>query len=450
MTVNVTDLRTKLSTRLQALTGAEDSEDVLALTVALTNLSSNRFMSVTNYADLPNLTTFPMPSGSLVFVEQFNTMMMSVGTQWRGVDGRVPAPLLIAYAWGYNGNGRLGDNTTSGRSSPITVVGGITSWSQVSAGYHHNLGITSTGIAYAWGRNNFGQLGDNTTTSRRSPVSVVGGITNWTRVSAGSFHSLGITSAGIAYAWGYNGQGALGDNTSSSRLSPITVVGGITNWSQVSAGSLHSLGLTSTGITYAWGLNSSGELGDDTVSNRSSPITVVGGITSWSQVSAGYQHNLGITSTGIAYAWGLNNYSQLGDNTTSNRSSPVSVVGGISNWSKVSAGKNHNLGLTSTSIAYAWGNNVSGRLGDNTSSNRASPVTVVGGITNWSQVSAGRYHSLGLASTGIAYGWGRNSNGQLGDGTTSSRLSPVTVIGGLTNWNQVSAGGLHSLALKVG
>ena len=125
-------------------------------------------------------------------------------------------------------------------------------------------------------------------------------------------------------------------------------------------------------------------------------------------------------------------------------------MGGISNWSKVSAGKNHNLGLTSTSIAYAWGNNVSGRLGDNTSSNRASPVTVVGGITNWSQVSAGRYHSLGLASTGIAYGWGRNSNGQLGDGTTSSRLSPVTVIGGLTNWNQVSAGGLHSLALKVG
>jgi alpha-tubulin suppressor-like RCC1 family protein len=267
----------------------------------------------------------------------------------------------------------------------------------------------------------------------------VGGINTWSQIAAGSGHSFGITSGGILYAWGQGSYGRLGDNTTSNRSSPVTVVGGITNWSQVTTGNRHSLGLRYTGVLYAWGYGNAGRLGDGTTVNKSSPVTVVGGITAWSQISAGDGHCLGLTSGGIAYAWGSNS-GQLGDNTLTTRSSPVTVVGGITTWSQLSGGRFHSLGLTSTGVAYAWGYNVKGRLGDNTISSRLSPVTVVGGITNWGRLTASREHSFGSTSTGVMYAWGYNADGQLGDNTTSSRLSPVPVVGGITTWSQLSNG----------
>jgi alpha-tubulin suppressor-like RCC1 family protein len=113
----------------------------------------------------------------------------------------------------------------------------------MSGSYYNSIGLTASGIAYGWGRNSSGQLGDGTTTNRSSPVIVVGGITNWVQLSAGGGHSLGLTATGIVYAWGANNYGRLGDGTTTSRSSPVTVVGGITNWSQVSAGGDHNLGL---------------------------------------------------------------------------------------------------------------------------------------------------------------------------------------------------------------
>jgi alpha-tubulin suppressor-like RCC1 family protein len=218
-------------------------------------------------------------------------------------------------------------------------------WSQVSAGVLSSLGVTDTGVLYAWGSGGFGKLGDNTTINKSSPVTVIGGITNWSQVSAGSLSSLGVTDTGVLYAWGYGGSGKLGDNTIITKSSPVTVVGGITNWSAVSAGDSHILGLTDTGIAYAWGAGGSGRLGDNTIIDKSSPVTVVGGITNWSAIAAGSTHSLGLTDTGVLYAWGVGSYGRLGDGSAINRSSPVTVVGGITNWSTVSAGGAHNLGL---------------------------------------------------------------------------------------------------------
>jgi alpha-tubulin suppressor-like RCC1 family protein len=464
MSLNTTTLQTNLTTRLAALDGTETFEEILSLTAAIDNLTTNRFVSVLTYADLPNLTTTPLPSGSLIFVEEFNIMMMSVGTQWRGIDGRSyvePPPALVAYAWGgnyfYYSGGMLGDNTTTNRSSPVTVVGGL-QWTSVSAGYTHTLAIANTGIAYAWGQNSNKPLGDDTGTNRSSPVTVVGGITTWSQISAGGFHSLGVTSAGIAYSWGYNGHGRLGDGTAASKTSPVTVVGGITTWSQLSAGRSHSLGLTSAGIAYGWGQNAyGGPLGDDTITDRSSPVTVVGGITTWSKATTGSYFSLGLTSAGIAYAWGRGYDGRLGDDTATNKSSPVTVVGGITTWSQLSpnlgTSAHHSLGLTSAGIAYAWGSNPQGQLGDGTTIDKSSPVTVVGGITNWSELSTGRNHSIGRTSAGIIYAWGDNAgqesaSGQLGDNSTVNKSSPVTVVGGITTWTQISAGGFHNIALK--
>ena len=424
------------------IAGTPTDLEVTQLSVIDQSLTNSKLV-VQTYADLPSIVD---NKGRLVFVFDLGQYFYSNGLEWTDdytiFEG-------AAYGWGSNGEGRLGDNTITSTSSPVTVVGGITNWKQISAGTSHSLGVTSIGIAYAWGANDSRQLGDNTATSKRSPVTVFGGIMNWIQVSAGGSHSLGVTIAGIAYAWGSNSSGQLGDDTTSSRSSPVTVIGGITNWSQVSGGSTHSLGVTTTGIAYAWGAGGSGRLGDNTATNKSSPVTVVGGITNWSQLSAGGTHSLGVTSTGIAYAWGANSSGQLG-NGTLNRSSPVTVLGGITNWSQLSAGTSHSLGVTSTGIAYAWGIGNPGQLGNNSTANRSSPVTVVGGITNWSQLSGGGLHSLGLISTGIAYAWGSNVNGQLGDDTTTNRSSPVTIIGGITNWSQVSAGGTHSLGVNLG
>jgi alpha-tubulin suppressor-like RCC1 family protein len=393
---------------------------------------------VANFVSLPSAAN---NEGIMYYVTNENVYYFSDGTYWRkDFSSSLGTVSTIMYAWGSGGSGKLGDNTVAAKSSPVTVVGGITNWSQISNSNYHTLGLTSAGILYAWGSNSGGRLGDNTTSSRSSPVTPVGGINTWRQIAAGGGHSFGITSDGILYAWGLGSYGRLGDNTTSSRLSPVTVVGGITNWTQVTAGDRHALGLRSTGVLYAWGYGYAGRLGNNASADRSSPVTVVGGITSWSQISTGEGHNLGFTSGGIAYAWGGNGNGQLGDNTITARSSPVTVVGGITTWSQLSGGRFHSMGLTSAGVAYAWGYNAQGRLGDNTVAAKSSPVTVVGGITNWSRLTAGRAHSFGRTSAGILYAWGENTDGQLGDGTTSSRSSPVTAVGGITSWSQLSTG----------
>ena len=450
--LDITSLKSNVETAIAALSTSSSIEDLMLVAASVNNLTEYRIVSVASGTELPNLyddTGFP--SGTVFFVESLKVPVFSIGTKWYGLDGRLyrdDYPTTITMAWGYNVYGQLSDDTTVDKSSPVTVVGGITNWSSVSASLYHNLGVTDAGIAYAWGLNNNGQLGDNTTVNKSSPVTVVGGITNWSSVSAGLYHSLGVTDAGVAYAWGLNNYGQLGDGTTATKSSPVTVVGDITNWSLVSAGRYHNLGVTDAGVAYAWGYNVYGVLGDDTTVNKSSPVTVVGGITNWSSVSAGRYHSLGVTDTGVAYAWGDNDYGQLGDDTTVYKSSPVTVVGGITNWSSVSAGSYHSLGVTDAGVAYAWGDNDYGQLGDGSQYvNKSSPVTVVGGITNWSLIAAGFYYSLGVTDTGVAYAWGDNSSGQLGDNTTASKSSPVTVVGGITNWSSVSAGGYHSLGI---
>ena len=448
--INIEQLKQDLESAITGLDSESEVEDLMLVVAALDNLTDDRIISVATVDDLPEADS--LPSGSIFFVDQIAVLVFNSGLKWLGIDSRVlrdDEPILIASAWGANGNGRLGDDTLTNRSSPVTVIGGITDWASVSAGGYHSLGVTDAGIAYAWGFNSVGRLGDGTTTNRSSPVTVIGGITDWASVSAGKFHSLGITDTGIAYAWGYNSSGQLGDGTTTNRSSPVTVIGGITDWASVSAGGSHSLGVTDAGIAYAWGTNGYGRLGDGTTTSRSSPVTVIGGITDWASVSGGRDYSLGVTATGIAYAWGRNSNGQLGDGTTTPRSSPVTVIGAITDWASVSAGRYHSLGVTDAGIAYAWGRNDNGRLGDGTTTQRSSPVTVIGGITDWASVSGGGAHSLGVTDAGIAYAWGRNGDGRLGDGTNTDRSSPVTVIGGITDWASVSAGRYHSLGLYI-
>jgi alpha-tubulin suppressor-like RCC1 family protein len=136
----------------------------------------------------------------------------------------------------------------------------------------------------------------------------------------------------MLWGWGYNGKGQLGDNTTVNKSSPVSVIGGFTNWCQLSAGSKHSLGVRTNGTAWAWGYNNNGQLGDNTTTNTSSPVSVIGGFTDWCQVSGAYQASFGLRTNGTAWAWGRNTYGTLGDNSTSGKSSPVSIAGGFTDW----------------------------------------------------------------------------------------------------------------------
>ena len=168
-------------------------------------------------------------------------------------------------------------------------------------------------------------------------------------------------------------------------------------------------------------------------------------------MSAGYSHSLGVRSNGTAWGWGGGTVGQTGIGITGVVSSPVSVVGGFTDWIQVSGGQAHSLGVRANGTAWAWGLAYDGRLGNNSATGFPnSPVLVVGGFTDWVQVSAGNQHSLGVRSNGTAWGWGSNQKGQLGDSTTTQRNSPVSVVGGYTDWVQVSVSQERSHGIIAG
>ena len=355
------------------------------------------------------------------------------------------------YTWGTNNFGQLGDGTTTNRSSPVSVIGGITDWVQISAKGSNTAALRANGEIWTWGRNNFGQLGDTTITNRSSPVSLVGGITDWKQVSVGNFHMSGLRGNGTIWSWGVGSSGRLGNLSTASVLSPVSVVGGYTDWIQLSIGGANTTAIRSNGTAWSWGANSFGQLGDGSATDRSSPVSVVGGFTDWVQVSAGYIHVLATRSNGTAWGWGRNNFGQLGDNTVTTRSSPVSVVGGFTNWTRISAGNIHSTGVRANGEVWSWGSAGQGELGNGSITNRSSPVAISGGGA-WIETLAGSSFSIGLRTSGTMSSWGGNGGGQLGLGNTINRSSPVDVLGGsgYLAWTQiaVSAYGTHVAALR--
>jgi alpha-tubulin suppressor-like RCC1 family protein len=333
-----------------------------------------------------------------------------------------------AYCWGVSAYGRLGDGTTSDRLTPVAVVGGLL-FRQISAGVSHTCGVTTDFRAFCWGWNVAGQLGDGTTSNRLKPVRVAGGKLFRT-VEAGFMHSCGMSYPdNRAFCWGRNGSGQLGDGTMASHPTPVAVVGAL-QFRQVTVGYGHSCGVTTANWAYCWGDNQFGQVGDSTAGwIRVKPVRVRG-TRQYRQIDAGSKHTCAVTATdNRAYCWGRNDTGQIGDGTLTSRRWPKAVAGGLS-LRRVTAGGASSYGNTCAeatgSRAYCWGVNSTGALGDGTTTQRLTPVPVAGGLY-FSQVSAGALYACGKTSAGVAYCWGENGNGQLGDGTTLNRSTPVAV-----------------------
>ena len=278
--------------------------------------------------------------------------------------------------------------------------------------------------------------------SYSAPQLIAGGALNFSQMFSAFPTATGCTWYGLQpngtlYAWGGNSSGQLGVGDTTNRSTPTLVIGGY-SFSQIAINQIQAYGIATNGTTYAWGNNASGNLGDGTVISKSSPVAVLNSNTlKFVKIFAGngnsWGWSFGLTASGILYAWGANTYGALGVNDSNARSSPVAVSGGIS-FSTISVGNDHVLGLSTSGVVYAWGNNTYGQLGDGTVIAKSSPVAVLSGPFGGDpivQIVAGNLASLAITSKGTMYAWGENSTGKVGDSTTVNKSSPVAVSGGL-------------------
>jgi alpha-tubulin suppressor-like RCC1 family protein len=334
----------------------------------------------------------------------------------------------LAYCWGKNTNGQLGDGTKLGKGNPVLVQGGL-HFTQISAGDDHTCAVTGTGNAYCWGLNNVGQLGDGSTMTRTKPVAVKGGLV-FRQVRPGSRFTCGATTGDLGYCWGSNGSGQLGIATiESKKLVPTAIFGGF-KFRRVIAGGFHACGLTTLGKAYCWGRNVEGQLGINSTVRKLSPKPVVGGLTFTQVVTGGY-HTCGVTTDKRAFCWGLNNSGQGGDGTNALQHQVPTLVAGGHLFKGVSPGFARTCGIVTDSKMWCWGWNQYGELGVDPSVTQHLRTPHQIPSPSFSEVAGGiaAHHTCGLTSTGTGYCWGYGVDGQTGDGRLSISSSPQPVSG---------------------
>jgi len=354
------------------------------------------------------------------------------------------------WTWGANSEGQLGNNTSPNeRLTPITTSAGGSNWKQVSGGNYHTAAIKTDGTLWNWGYN-YGILGDNTLNIKSTPVTTFAGGTNWKQVSCGSYHTMAIKTDGTLWGWGFNSNGQLGTGNQSSFIcTPITTFAGGADWKQVACGYDTSAAIKANGTLWVWGFNGYGRLGINNTDSKNTPVTTFAGGTNWKQVDTSGSYMAAINTDGTLWTWGRNDYAQLGNNTTSERSTPVTTFAGGTNWKQVACGYRTTAAIKTDGTLWAWGRGGYGQVGNNSIEDGVStPVTTLTGGTNWKQVTYGNRFAAATKTDGTLWVWGNDGLG-IGEGG-SIRLFPVTTFAGGTNWKQVACGGYHMSAVTSG
>jgi alpha-tubulin suppressor-like RCC1 family protein len=347
------------------------------------------------------------------------------------------------WAWGTTPSGLFGNTANIDKTLP-TQTSGAANIVSFAAGRADIVAVRNDGAVLVWGSYSYGQVADGNIGRRSYPVQVRGftdvtaisattaqavalksdgtfwttgtnqvqGITGAISAAAGYMHYVAVMSDGTVRSWGSNSYGEYGNNTTTRSSTPVTALN-VSGIIAADAGMNHTLALKSDGTVLAWGYNGYGQLGDGTTTNRKTAVQV-SGLTGVVAVSAGYSYSVALKSDGTVRKWGINGSIQ---------------IPGLTGITAISAGNNHLVALKSDGTVWTWGSNDSGQIGNGTFGGYASTAVQVSGLTGAVAVAAGGFHTVALKSDGTAWAWGRNTSGQLGDGTLAGRATAAQVAG---------------------
>ena len=366
------------------------------------------------------------------------------------------------WTWGFNASGQLGNGETgtdTNKSVPVRVkgpegIGYLDGVIAIAAGGYHSVALKNDGTVWTWGSNAYGQLGDGSsgiTNNRSTPVQVkgpegIGYLDGVIAIAAGDGHTVAVKNDGTVWTWGLNVYGQLGDGTAADKNTPVQVkgpegIGYLDGVIAIAAGDGHTVALKNDGTVWTWGANTRGQLGDGTFSPRDRPVQVriddTAFLTDVTAIASGDLHSAALKNDGTVWAWGYNGRYQLGNGTTGEENRPVQVKGAggsgnLTDITAIAAGRNHSAALKSDGTVWTWGCNDNGQLGDGTTTSRSTPVQVKGPdgtehLTGVTAIAAGGDDSAAMKSDGTILTFGSNQYGQLGDGTGTDRNSPVSV-----------------------
>ncbi len=366
-----------------------------------------------------------------------------------------PSSTFTLHAWGNNQYGRLGDGSSTTRAAPVAVKSstGLVDMDIVAAGALHSLSVKG-GMLWGWGWNFFGQLSlPDSVPSSNTPLCGYPYLDGVTVVAGGTTHTLMLRKDGSVWGVGQNDFGQLGNgSTTSDNPNPFPVPALVSpgtklkDISALSAGHAHSAAVDKTGVVWAWGWNGNGQVGNGTKTDSAAPLALNSLKTASgaaADVSAGYAHTVAAMSNGEVYAWGWNKDGQLGDGGTTDASAPLKVPG-LAKVIAVEAGYEFSMALDSDGCVWTWGSNLFGQLGDGTNTDRHAPAKIPS-LSSIVDIAAGDRFAAALKNDGTVWTWGYNGYGQLGDGTYTNRNQPVKVST-LSNVFRIAAGKEHMLA----